>query len=122
MLPEHCALNLAWGQGETPIKEILQLVQKNKWKIPATIEQEYVIPAGVGRGERSHKVRAVLQGDTHVTFYKNTSRNREPGPEVSAPVVFLRAFGLKSVRLMFYNGAARNTPGEKEHHNELLKT
>ena len=39
------AANLAWGQGETPIKEILQLVQKNKWKIPASIEQEYSIPA-----------------------------------------------------------------------------
>jgi len=43
-LPEHCSLNLAWGEGETPIKEILQLVQKNKWPLPATIEQEYEIP------------------------------------------------------------------------------
>jgi len=45
-LPEHCALNLAWGKGETPIKELLQLVARNKWDIPATIEQEYAIPAG----------------------------------------------------------------------------
>jgi sugar phosphate isomerase/epimerase len=44
--PEHCALNLPWGTGETPIKEILQLVKKNKWKIPATIELEYDIPEG----------------------------------------------------------------------------
>jgi len=45
-LPEHCALNLAWGEGETPIKQILQLVQKNQWPIPATIELEYQIPEG----------------------------------------------------------------------------
>jgi sugar phosphate isomerase/epimerase len=44
--PEHCALNLPWGTGETPIKEILQLVKKNKWKIPATIELEYNVPEG----------------------------------------------------------------------------
>ena len=44
--PEHCALNLAWGTGETPIKEILQMVSKNKWKIPASIELEYNVPEG----------------------------------------------------------------------------
>jgi len=43
-LPKHCELNLPWGQGETPIKELLQLVSKNRWPIPATIEQEYTIP------------------------------------------------------------------------------
>jgi len=43
-LPNHCELNLPWGQGETPIKELLQLVSKNRWPIPATIEQEYTIP------------------------------------------------------------------------------
>src|SRR6266545_4095610 len=44
--PEHCALNLPWGTGETPIKEILQMTSKNKWKIPASIELEYEIPEG----------------------------------------------------------------------------
>lgn len=44
--PEHCALNLPWGTGETPIRELLQLVKKNRWDIPATIELEYEIPAG----------------------------------------------------------------------------
>jgi sugar phosphate isomerase/epimerase len=44
--PEHCALNLPWGTGETPIKEILRTVQKNKWKMPASIELEYPIPQG----------------------------------------------------------------------------
>jgi sugar phosphate isomerase/epimerase len=42
--PENCALNLPWGKGETPIREILQLVRKNRWNIPATIELEYQIP------------------------------------------------------------------------------
>src|SRR5262245_46100691 len=44
--PEHCALNLPWGTGETPIKEILQLVKKNKWKMPGSVELEYNIPEG----------------------------------------------------------------------------
>ena len=44
--PQHCALNLPWGTGETPIKEILQMVKKNKWKMPGSIELEYDIPEG----------------------------------------------------------------------------
>jgi sugar phosphate isomerase/epimerase len=38
--------NLVWGQGETPLKEILQLMRKNKWTFPADIELEYQIPQG----------------------------------------------------------------------------
>ena len=53
--PEHCALNLAWGTGETPIKEILQLVKKNKWKIPASIELEYSIPEGSDAVQETRK-------------------------------------------------------------------
>jgi sugar phosphate isomerase/epimerase len=45
-LPEHCSLNLPWGTGETPIKEILQLVRKNRWTFPASIELEYAVPQG----------------------------------------------------------------------------
>jgi sugar phosphate isomerase/epimerase len=44
--PEHCALNLPFGTGETPIKELLQLLKTNRWKIPASIELEYEIPEG----------------------------------------------------------------------------
>jgi len=44
--PDHCSLNLAWGTGETPIKDILQMVKKNKWDIPASIELEYNVPEG----------------------------------------------------------------------------
>jgi sugar phosphate isomerase/epimerase len=38
--------NLPWGQGETPIKEALQLMKKEKYKFPATIELEYPTPEG----------------------------------------------------------------------------
>jgi len=38
--------NLPWGQGKTPIKEILQLMRKEKWTFPADIELEYNIPQG----------------------------------------------------------------------------
>jgi sugar phosphate isomerase/epimerase len=44
--PPHCSLNLPWGTGETPIREILQTVKTNGWKIPASIELEYEIPQG----------------------------------------------------------------------------
>jgi sugar phosphate isomerase/epimerase len=44
--PEHGEKNLAWGTGDTPLKEILQTVKKNKWTMPATIELEYDVPAG----------------------------------------------------------------------------
>jgi sugar phosphate isomerase/epimerase len=38
--------NMPWGQGETPIKEVLQLMKKNKYKFPASIEYEYTTPEG----------------------------------------------------------------------------
>ena len=38
--------NLAWGTGNTPIGDILKLMQKNKYKFPATIELEYQVPQG----------------------------------------------------------------------------
>jgi sugar phosphate isomerase/epimerase len=38
--------NLEWGKGSTPIKEVLQLMKKEKYTWPANIELEYAIGEG----------------------------------------------------------------------------
>ncbi|NGM63474.1 sugar phosphate isomerase/epimerase [Sphingobacterium sp. SGG-5] len=43
---ENGGANLPWGEGDTPIDEVLQLMSKRSYKFPATIELEYAIPAG----------------------------------------------------------------------------
>ncbi|MEO5581842.1 MAG: sugar phosphate isomerase/epimerase [Saprospiraceae bacterium] len=42
----HGAGNVAWGKGDTPIIEILQLMKSKKYTFPATVELEYDIPGG----------------------------------------------------------------------------
>ena len=37
--------NVPWGQGDTPIAEVLQYMKKNKLAFPAEVELEYKIPA-----------------------------------------------------------------------------
>lgn len=54
--------NLPWGQGETPIKEILMLMRQEKYKFPASIELEYQIPEGSD---------AVVETSKCVQFCKN---------------------------------------------------
>jgi sugar phosphate isomerase/epimerase len=44
--PANGQKNLPWGTGDTPLAQILQTVKKNGWKMPATIELEYDVPAG----------------------------------------------------------------------------
>src|SRR5690606_142212 len=43
---ENGAENLPWGEGDTPITEVLQLLKEKKYKIPVSIELEYKIPNG----------------------------------------------------------------------------
>jgi sugar phosphate isomerase/epimerase len=42
--PAHGAKNLPWGTGDTPLKEILQVMQRERYRFPATIELEYDVP------------------------------------------------------------------------------
>jgi sugar phosphate isomerase/epimerase len=43
---ENGAANVEWGKGDTPIKDILQLLKKKKYAIPVSVELEYDVPEG----------------------------------------------------------------------------
>ena len=44
--PANGQKNLPWGTGDTPLAALLQMVKKNRWTMPATIEVEYDVPEG----------------------------------------------------------------------------
>jgi sugar phosphate isomerase/epimerase len=44
--PEHGQKNLPWGAGDTPLKEILLTMRRERHEYPASIELEYDVPAG----------------------------------------------------------------------------
>ena len=45
-IDEVDGVNKPFGEGATPVNEVLQLIQKNKWPIYCDIELEYKIPEG----------------------------------------------------------------------------
>ena len=58
--------NMPWGEGDTPLKEVLSLLKTKKYKIPASIELEYDIPAGSDAVKETKKcfeyAKAILEG------------------------------------------------------------
>ena len=47
--------NTPWGEGDTPIKDVLLLLEKEKYKFPANIELEYAVPEGSDRVKEMKK-------------------------------------------------------------------
>ena len=56
--------NVPWGQGDTPIKDVLQLLKKNEYDIPVNIE--YQVPRR-GSGRRGQEVPRVHPGRARVS-------------------------------------------------------
>ena len=53
--------NMPWGQGETPLKDVLQLMKKDKYKFPASVEYRVPDAGRIRRADRDQEVRGVLQ-------------------------------------------------------------
>jgi sugar phosphate isomerase/epimerase len=63
----HDGTNMPWGQGDTPIKEVLALMKRKKYKFPATIELEYKIPEGSDAVKEVIKCREYAQNALSIT-------------------------------------------------------
>lgn len=52
--------NTEFGLGDTPIKDVLLLMKRKKYKFPATIELEYKVPAGSDDVKETIRCRAYM--------------------------------------------------------------
>ncbi|MEP3207934.1 MAG: TIM barrel protein [Maribacter sp.] len=59
--PDNGKGNLSWGQGDTPIAQVLQLMRSNKYTFPATVELEYKVPDGSNAVEEVKKCLAFCE-------------------------------------------------------------
>jgi sugar phosphate isomerase/epimerase len=50
-----------WGTGDTPIKDVLQLLKKEKYRFPANLELEYPVPEGSTIVEEAKKCLAYVK-------------------------------------------------------------
>ncbi len=58
---ENGQANMPWGEGNTPIIEIVRLVRDNKYFIPMSIELEYTIPEGSNAVEEVKKCKEYVE-------------------------------------------------------------
>jgi hypothetical protein len=77
--------NVPFGQGDTPIKEVLQVIRGNQWNIQATIEFEYPIPPSSDRMTELKKAW---------TTVASVWREGPRGPESPAPQKSADTFSL----------------------------
>ena len=53
---KHEGDNVSWGEGDTPLREVLLMLKKEKWPIPAYVEYEYK-----GTGTPTEEVKKCFQ-------------------------------------------------------------
>lgn len=74
--PQHNhGSNEPWGQGDTPLKGLLQLMRDEKYRFPGSVELEYAIPAGSN---------PVIEVGRCVSWAKNVLLANGPGIAVTA--------------------------------------
>ena len=80
--------NFPWGQGDTPIKAVLQLVSQEKYNFPADIEYEYECRAAGTPVEEIAQVPGVREKLPHVARESVETFRTKRGTHFAAPFSF----------------------------------